>query len=175
MNNQKRNLIIGLAALLLMGGFLIYKDQQPNLSKSEKERIEALIAVQDAEIQKDKSDQFAYLDKAEYLRELGKIHPALVTLEDAYKINPFWKESGNFMVLEARIRGDRDTDEGIEYYLKLFKLYPNNEDYFREYIGFLKKKNMPREMILEVYKIAIDATDSETLKREFAQYQRETE
>lgn len=171
--NKKLSITIGIIiALVILGAVFYFAKQEsgPKLTDAERTRIEGYVRQMDEKLAKDPNDKFAYLDKADYLRQLGKNNQALATLQEAYAVNPAWKESVEFILEEARIHGQINTQDGIKRYEALIAVNPQKEEYYKEYISFLKRMKQPKAKILEYYDKAIANIKDTSLELEKRQY-----
>ncbi|HEV8601347.1 MAG TPA: hypothetical protein VGQ87_01975 [Patescibacteria group bacterium] len=167
---MNKKLLVGTSTALLIILVVLFfatnRSNGPKLSGNERARLENLVKQQDEKLAVNKNDMSAYFDKAEYQRELGDTKASLATLNQAYNVNTSWKSNPDFMLLEARIYGQISTSDGIRRYEDLINANPVNEDYYREYINFLKQHNQPNEKIIEYYDKAIVNIKDTTLEKE---------
>jgi tetratricopeptide (TPR) repeat protein len=179
---MNKRLIIPIIVLLVIvigvavaGYYAVVNRNAPKLTDSQRQKAEEQIVILDEKIKSgSESDaNYAYYDKAEYLRQLNRTDEALATLEEAYKRNSNWKNTPNYDLLEARIWGQKDTDEGVKRYEALIRANNNNVDMYREYISFLKNYVKDQSKIVVWYETAVNTTQDQDLKAEFDQYRRD--
>ncbi len=169
--NKRNYIILGLLIIGLgLAWFFWPKSTAPELSSDQRTRLEQYVKDTDKKIENDKFNQFNYLDKADYLRQLGRESEALATLEAAYKTRETWKQTPDFLLFEARIRGQRNVEEGIARYESLIAREQKNEQFYSEYIIFLKKNNQSREKILEYYRKLLANVPDSRLDAEYKDY-----
>lgn len=170
---MNRKYVIGIVVILLvMVGVLLWVVSRPRtdevpVTENQKQLMQPLIAQYEERISKDPADRFAYLDKAEYERQLGDADAALATLAKAYAVREVWRQTPDFMILEARAWGQKDVAEGVKRYEALLSREPRNETFYSEYIAFLKRTNQPRAKIIDFYQRVITAVPETLLKDEY--------
>ncbi len=177
MNKKYIVLIAGLVVVLGAFGFIYWQKQSattvapaPVVTEQQENRYQEGINKADAGIQKNPREIFGYLDKAEYLRQLDKEQEALAVLAEAYKIQPDWQNTPDFMIVEARIYGQADAPKAIERYEKLLEREPLNQSLYSEYISFLKRSNQPRSKVVDWYERVIAKIPDTYLRDEYKQF-----
>lgn len=167
--------IIIVGVVVLSAGYVFYKRSPkpapaPVVTEQQENIYQGGIEKADAEIQKNPRQIFGYLDKAEYLRQMGKESDALRVLEDAYRIQPDWKNTPDFMIVEAHVYSQTDPTKAIERYEKLIELDPLNQGLYAEYISFLKRSNQPRQKIVDWYERVMAKMPETYLRAEYQQF-----
>lgn len=168
---ERKKIILTIASLavLIVGTAVFYFNKnhinKPDLTIEQKNRLESYIKGLEGKVAA--GDRFAILDTAEYLRELGREDEALSILS---KFKPEWKESFDFLVLEARIWAQKKPAEGIIRYEALIIKYPKQESLYQEYINFLKRTEQPQEKIVEYYQKAINNIPNTFLAKDYDNY-----
>jgi tetratricopeptide (TPR) repeat protein len=174
---NKRNLLIVLGVVIIgavaVWVYYHFRDTAPALTATQEQNLDSALVRLDERLQQNPKDTFAYLDKASYLRQLGREDEALAVLEQAYTIDANWRNVGDFKIEEARIWSQKDTDEGIRRYEAIIQGQPASETLFGEYIAFLKRAGQPREKIISVYDQAIRGFPDSRLKVEYDYYLRD--
>lgn len=172
---NKRAVYWGLLIVVIIAFGIFAYDQNrrqsiPELTNEQKDKFAQYISKDDAAIQKDKFDRFAYLDKADYLRQLNREDEARAVLQEAYNVKGDWKETPDFLVVEARIASQVDEKDAIKRYESLLARESKNETFYSEYIGFLKRTKQDPEKIKEWYQKAMQNIPDTLLRNEYFQF-----